>query len=151
MTAVTFVLADISADPDRGAWIDCSLAAAVALNIGDFVYIDSNNALRKAIADSAAHARVYGQVVGGVNDQYGETTIAVGDNPAVCIAGNVFVPGALIGATALASGQFLYLSLTTAGGLVDTAPTSAYQVLVARAEGASQIYIMPGLTSPVSA
>jgi hypothetical protein len=153
MTAVTIVANDISASQDRGAWIDVTLTAAVALVIGNLVYIDANNQLNKAIADSAAHARVYGMVVGypdGTN--YGETTVPAGGIPAVCVAGNVMVgPGCLIGSTPLENGQLLYLSKTVAGGLDDTAPTGAFQVIVARAEGAQQIYIMPGLSAPVSA
>ncbi len=152
MTAVTLLPNNVSASQDRGAWIDNTLVAAVALTIGDVVYLDSNNQLRKAIADSAAHARVYGIVVGYPDaTNYGETTVPIGGIPAIAVAGNIFVPGALISTTALAAGQFLWLSKTTAGGLDDTAPTGAYQVIVCRAEGADQIYIMPGLSAPVSA
>lgn len=153
MTAVTLVPSDVSASQDRGAWIDVTLTAAVALTIGDIVYIDSNNQLNKAIADSAAHARVYGMVVGYPDaTNYGETTVPAGGIPSVAVAGNVMLGGStLISSTPLENGQFLYLSKTVAGGLDDTAPTGAYQVIVARAEGADQIYIMPGLTAPVSA
>lgn len=151
MTALTLIALNVSADQDRGAWIDSSIQAAVTLSIGDIVYLDSSNLLRKATALTVAGSKVYGMVVGGPNTPYGETTIAANDYPAVCVAGNVYVSGALITATAMASGQLFWLSKTTPGGLDDTAPTGAYQVIVARAEGASALYIMPGISSPVSA
>lgn len=151
MTAVTFIPLNISADQDRGAWVDSTKQAGVTLTIGEAVRLDSNNVLQKAQGNSAANARVYGIVVGGPNTPYGETTIAANGYPAVCIAGEVFVPGTLISTTPLAAGQLLYLSNTTAGGLVDTAPTpNAYQTLVARATGNDSIYVMPGITAPVS-
>lgn len=152
MTALTITPADVSCDQDRGAWVDCSQTAGVALTIGDIVYLDASNVLRKATALTVAGSKVYGMVVGGVNDQYGDTAIAVGDQPAICVAGNVMLGTPLIGSTAPASGQFFWLSKTTPGGLEDTAPTGAYQVIVARSEGSGgQIYIMPGISSPVSA
>lgn len=152
MTELTLLPNNVSASQDRGAWIDNLLPAAVALTIGNLVYIDSNNQLRLALADSSAHAKVYGMVVGYPDaTNYGETTVPIGGIPAIAVAGNVFVPGALLSTTPLASGQLLWLSKTVPGGLVDTAPTGAYQVVVCRAEGADQIYIMPGLSAPVSA
>ncbi len=151
--AITLVAADISADQDRGAWIDSTKVAGVSLSIGDVVRLDTNNKLQKAQAISAANARVYGMVVGGPNTPYGETTIAAGDYPAVCIAGNVFVgPSATVGAgkNALTAGQFLFLSDGTAGGLEDGSSTPAWNVIVARAEGPDSIYLMPGISAPAS-
>lgn len=150
-TDLTLVAGDISADMDRGAWIDSTKQAGAALTVGDLVILDSNNKLQKAQANSAANARVYGMVVGTVNSPYGETAIAANDYPAVCIAGNVFVgPGALFGSTALAAGQYLYLSNTAAKIADGTAAGHAWNLVIGRAEGADSIYLMPGQGTPAS-
>ena len=149
MTALTATPANISASEERGAMLKVFVAAA-AVNIGDVVYLDSNNKINKAIADSAAHARAIGIVVTAQNF-YGETSIPIGGSVIVCVYGPCWGWGAS-NSTLMISGLPVWVDKTTAGKLNDTAPTGgAYQYQVGRMLGNDTIFVDPGTVSPSSA
>lgn len=149
MTVLTITTQNISATWDRGSVIN-NYVAAVALTIGQAVYIDSNNKANPAKADSAADAQAVGIVVGAPNF-YGESGIPAGQYAAVCIAGPVYGFGASIGGNPLSSGEYIWIDKTTAGVMNDTAPTGgAYQYVIGQAVDGETIFVRPGLTSPAS-
>lgn len=145
MAAKTPTPGYVSATEERTAVVEWyNVATGVTLTLGDAVYLDSNNELNKAIALTSAHARAIG-IVAFADNFYGETTI-----PATGQAG-VVVHGPVYGWSGLASGQPLWVSKDTAGGLVDTAPTGAYQYIVGHAQDAQTFFVDPGTVTPVSA
>lgn len=149
MTALTATPANISATEERGAQLK-TFTTAAQLSVGDVVYLDSNNKVNKAIADSAAHARAIGIVV--IPDNfYGESTIKSGGVATVCVYGPVW--GWQVSNSALmVSGLPVWVDKTTAGKLNDTAPTGgAYQYQVGRMLGNDTIFVDPGTVSPSSA
>ena len=149
MTVLTITTQNISSDWDRGSTI-ANYIAAVALTIGQAVYIDSNNQAHPALADSAQDANAIGIVVGAPNF-YGESGIAAGQWAAVCIDGPVYGFGAAIGGSGLVNGELIWIDKTTAGVMNDTAPTGgAYQQAIGHAVGNDTIWVSPGVSSPVS-
>ncbi len=144
MSAITVTPKNISADFDRGSDIVDFVVGAASVAMGDVVYLDSNNQLQKAIATSSAAAQAIGIVV-GVPNFYAETTAPQNSWAAVCVHGLVF------GFTGLVSGQPLYVSKTTAGGLDTAVPASgAYSLIVGNAEGSDSFFVRPGQSAPAS-
>lgn len=142
MAAVTITPANISANWDRGSVI-IDYPTAVEVEIGEAVYLDSNNELNLAVATAEATARAIGIVV-GVPDQYAGTTSPANSWASVCVFGPVY------GFTGLDSGQPIWVAETPAGGLVDTIPTTAYTWVIGNAVGEDTLYVHPGQTTPVS-
>lgn len=149
MTALTKTAANISASEERGAILR-RFTANESMTPGDVVYLDSNNKVNKAKADSAAHARAIGIVV--IPDNfYGESTIASGGTATVCVFGPVWGWN-VSNSTYMISGLPVWVDKTTAGILNDTAPTGgAYQFQVGHMLGNDTIFVDPGTTSPSSA
>jgi hypothetical protein len=142
--AVTVTGYLLSANEERGAVVKWyQTAEAVDLN-HPAVYLNSSGKVLKAIATSSAASKATGLMV--VPDNfYGETAVASGGWVGVCVAGPVQ------GFSGLTPGAALYVDKTTAGDVTETAPTSAYQYVVARAIAADTVFVDPGIGSPVSA
>ena len=144
MATVTYYIAQgVSANEERGAQI-LRFIAGEALAIGQAVYLDANNKLHPAKADSSLHASAVG-IICSTNNFYGETAITSGQWASVCTLGPVQ------GWQSLIDGEPIWVDAVTAGNMVDTAPTGgAYQFVVGQARGADTINVMPGTTTPVS-
>jgi hypothetical protein len=146
MTAITATAANISASEERGAQMS-RFTAGEDLTVGNAVYLDSSNLLKKAKALASATAQAIGIVV--IPDNfYGESTIKSGNQATVVVFGKVY---GWKTSNTLISGQPLYVDKTTAGVLNDAAPTGAYQFQVGHALGNDTIFVDPGTASPVSA
>ena len=147
MTAVTVTANNISANEERGAVIVPGLVTAtgVTVSIGQAVYLDSNNQVHLAIADSSAHAQAIGLVVVVPGIFYGETSAPAGSQVSVCVGGPVQ------GFTGLVNGQPLWIDKTAAGSLNTAAPATAYDWIIGQAVGADTIFVRPGMTTPASA
>lgn len=147
MTALTATPANISASEERGAILK-TFVAAVDVVVGNAVYLDSSNQIRKAIATSSAAAQAIGLVV--IPDNfYAESTIKAGGTATVCVFGPVYGWQA---SNTLISGKAVWIDKTTAGVLNDAAPTGgAYQYQLGREMGNDTIFVDPGTTSPSSA
>ena len=143
MTALTITAKNVSSDWNRGS-ITEDYIAAVALTVGQLVYLDSNNQLNLADADVVTlNARTVGIVTGSPN-QYGETAIPVGGWAQITVYGPVY------GFSSLSSGQFGWVSKTP-GAIDDTAPTGgAFQYIVGHAIGSDTFFVAPGQTQPAS-
>lgn len=143
MSAVAVTAANISSPGYLRSGVVLNYIAASTVSVGQAVYLNSSNQIAPAIATSAAAANAIGIVVGAANF-YGETSIPAGSWAAVCVHGLVE------GFTGLVSGQQLYVSKTTAGGLDTAAPATAYDMVVGNAEGSDSIFVRPGSTPPAS-
>ena len=143
MTALTLSANDISASEERGAIISQYITAADVI-LGQAVYLDANNQVSPAKADSSAHANAIGIAVIADNF-YGETTIKSGGTAGVVVYGPVW------GFSGLTSGEQGWVDKTTAGTINDTAPTGgAYQYAVGRAIDSETFFVDPGTTTPLS-
>ena len=85
------------------------LEAAVALTLGEAVYISAAGTVSKSQANASATSKVFGFVR--------ETTIESG------ASGEIQTDGVLTGLTGLTAGSTYYLSADTAGAFTTTAPT----------------------------
>lgn len=150
MAAVVLLPLNVSCSFDRSG-NPYPFVCGETITTGQVVYQSSDGLIHPALADTQAHSTVLGVVVNSPNSPWGETTTVVGDSVSVAIAGLVFIPGALVGSSLLTPGAPLFLSRTVAGGLDTAAPTGAWQIMIARVEDNDKIFIMPGLSNPVSA
>lgn len=150
MTAVLPTPAYVSASEERGAIIN-QYVTGEAMQPGQAVYLDSNNLVWKAKADSSAHATAIGIVVMTASF-YGETAIPAGATVGVVIFGPVYgFNFAVSGGTNLVPGQPLWVDKTTAGSMNTVAPTTAYQFIVGHSIDAQTFFVDPGTVTPTSA
>lgn len=147
MTAITITNRyTISADWERGSII-IDKQAGGTVNLGDVVYIDSNDKVQQAIGSTAIKAHAFG-ICTGVQNQYAETFVALNGWCEVTMAGPVF---GFIGSLDFANGQLLYVSKDVLGGLDTAAPTGGvYDFVVGNAEGPNVLFVRPGQSAPAS-
>ena len=144
MSTLTLTANNISASEERGAVID-RFISAVTLSVGDVVYLDSSNLLRKAVGNTTSLAASAIGIVCAANNFYGETSIVAGQWVTVCTGGLVF------GFSGLIDWQPLWVDKTTAGSLADVAPSGgAYTYILGNAQGADAIFVHPGTGVPTS-
>lgn len=142
MAALSITAKNVSATQDQGAVIR-NYEAAAALTVGQLVYLNSSGKVDKADANLSLEAsRAIGIVVAGANT-YDETTIAAGSRCSVCVFGPVY------GFASLTPGTYGWVG-TTAGEIVDAAPTTAYVYVVGQAVDADTFFVQPGISSPAS-
>jgi hypothetical protein len=112
-----------------------------AVNMGDVVYVDSNGAVQQARANAALTAEAIGVVIAVA--QPGATAAATGEAVEVCVFGPVG------GFSGLTPGAVEYLSDTTAGALVETAPSGSgkWAKAVGRADAAGILFVLPGVVA----
>jgi len=140
MAALAYTARNISATQEQGAII-WNREAAVAITVGQLVYLNSSD--KWALADgnvSIAAAAAVGGVVNST-DVYGSTSIAAGKNASVCIHGTVY------GFSSLTPGALGWVS-DTAGEIADAAGT--YDYIVGQCVHADTFYVNPGMALAVS-
>lgn len=144
MTALTVTPANVSADQNQGSVVR-NYQAGGALTVGQAVYLDSNNYVQAADANtsSVTTARGVGIVV-NTPGPYGDTSIPSGGYCSICVEGPVY------GFSGLTPGAYGWVS-KTAGEIDDTAPTTAtYQYILGYAVAEDTFFVNPGITSPTS-
>lgn len=143
MTALTVTASAVSSnDIERGARVLWYQTGEDVI-LGQGVYLDASNLAWRAKADSSAHARAVG-IATQADNFSGETTVKSGNWVGVTVFGPVN------GFSGLSQGQVGWVGVT-AGQIVDTAPTSAYQFQVGHAVDDQTFFVDPGTSSPVSA
>jgi hypothetical protein len=147
MTSATFTAVNISASQDEGSIIR-NFEADEAGGVGDAVYITSAGKVKLADSNVDATplaAQAIGIVTGvATNSVFGQTTFAAGDRVSVCIFGPVH------GFSGLVEGTLLFSS-KTAGDIEQTAQSASYQWALGYALHDDTIFVLPGMSSPVSA
>lgn len=148
MATVLITPSQISASEERGAVIG-RFQAGEALDMNHpAVYLDDNNLLHPAVASGPiGKAQAIGLICVSPSFYGGETAFKTNDWVSVCVFGPWWGgPG-----MALKDGETIWVDKTTAGNVVDTAPTTpAYQFSIGRAQGKDTIFVNPGTTNPVS-
>jgi hypothetical protein len=142
MAAISVTAANVSANEVRGAIVRW-YQTGEALNVGQAVYLDSNNLAWRAKADSQAHATAVGVVAFGDNF-YGEKSIVSGGQ---C---GVVVYGPMNGFASMSQAQAGWIS-ATAGQIDDTAPTGgAWQFQIGHAIDDQTFFVDPNPQTPAS-
>ncbi len=121
------------------------IEAGAAGNVGDVVYIDSNNKAQAALADAVGTSRGKGMVIRvGV---VGATSFVAGDMLEVVTHGPITV-----GEVKFTPGVELFLSAATAGALDETATAVSTEVpyVCAWALSDSILYVEPQTAAPVA-
>lgn len=133
----------MSASQEHGAVIRNYMAGGTVV-VGNAVYLDSDGKVQKADANaSLAASRAIGIVV-NTSSLYGETSAPAGSYVSVCVFGPVY------GFSGLAEGTFGWVG-TTAGEIVDAAPSTAYQYILGQCDAADIFFVRPGIENPTSA
>lgn len=140
MSALSLTAAVVSADPKKGAIID-NFVTAEAIDVGEWVYINSDGLAALADASAEATSEVIGIVVAQAGDIYGNTTGVSGNNVSVCTFGRVY------GFSSLTPGARAYLS-DTAGG-ADTAEGTV-DVPLGYADSTTTFFVSIGRVTPAS-
>lgn len=143
MTAIVVNGSNVSASEERGSIIEW-YTTNEEIDLGNAVYLDSDNEVNQAIGTSSAAANAIG-IAALADNFYGETTIPEGGSVGVVVYGPVY------GFTDLHSGQPLWVSKTVPGGLDDAAPTGGvYQFIVGHAQDDQTFFVDPGTVTPQS-
>lgn len=146
MAALTATPANASASWEQGALLaDYQVGSAITDAPLKVVYVsDADGKVYLADANAAlANARAVGVIV-SLQNTYGELNAAADSWVSVCTFGPVY------GYSGMAEGQYGWVG-TTAGEIVDAAPTTAYQYIVGQSIKSDVFFVRPGATAPVSA
>lgn len=144
MAALTFIAANISADPNQGSIIR-NYEAGGTVSVGDAVYIDGNGKVQLADASVSETTSLGRGIVVNSASLYGETSVASGQRCSVCVFGPVY------GFYGMTEGAWGWVS-ATAGDIDDSAPSGgAYQHIMGYAAAEDVFFVNPGLTAPTSA
>jgi len=145
MAALTVTAAKVSASWDQGAIIRHYVVAdAITSARGKAIALDANGKAVLADANgSATLPRAIGICV-ETGDEYGEANVAANGTIAVCVFGPVY------GFSGLTPGAYGWVG-TTAGEVVDAAPSTAYQYVIGQAVEDDVFFVNPGLSVPNSA
>lgn len=142
MAAISVTAANVSANETRGAIIRV-YQTGEAINLGQAVYLDSNNLAWRAKSDSQAHATAVG-VAATSDNFYGEKTIQAGGQVGVVVYGPVW------GFSGMSQAQAGWVS-PTAGQIDDTAPTGgAWQFQIGHAIDDQTFFVDPNPQTPAS-
>lgn len=146
MAALSFTAKNISVNPAQGSIVRSYKANAAITNpLGKAVALNSSGEIIEADANlSQAAATAIGIIV-ALPNIYSETgSLAAGEYAAVCVFGPVW------GFSGLAEGTYGWVG-TTAGQLLDAAPSTAYQYALGHCLSEECFFVRPGIASPVSA
>lgn len=146
MAALSFTAKNISVNPSQGSIVrSYKAASSISSPLGKAVALDSNGDIILADANASQSAATAIGVIVALSNVYAENaTLAAGESCAVCVFGPVW------GFSGLAEGGYGWVG-TTAGEIVDTAPSTAYQYTLGQNLTSACFFVRPGIASPSSA